>query len=190
MTASTHTARIPSTLRTTVQLFRPCSSSAGTESATRSQATMPAAKGATIYREITVPSTPARAPASASAWSSPIPDRKSIRPSLAQAAATSPRLPPSSPNPRPPKTSLRHDLVARTRTPQNITTVPPSRAPARPHGQRSRKSPSSTCLSQWLLPAKWSSASTPRADRLRCRRGNTRSRPCCRSQRKHPRGRR
>ena len=54
------------------------------------------------------------------------PDRKSIRPSLAQAAAASPRLPSSSQNPRPHKTSPPHDLVARTSTPQNITTeLPP-----------------------------------------------------------------
>ena len=166
MTAITHTAHIPDTLRTAGQLFRPCPSSANTESATHSQATMPAARVATIHREITDRSTPDRAPASASVGSFRIPDRKTIRPSLAQAAAASPRLPSSSPNPRPRKTSPRHDPVARTSTPQNITTDASPRVHPRPHGQRSRKSPSSTCLSQRLLPAKWSSASAPRDDRL------------------------
>ena len=67
MTAITHTAHIPNTLRIAGQPLRPCSSSAGTESATHSQATMPAARAATIYWEITDRSTPAQTPASAGA---------------------------------------------------------------------------------------------------------------------------
>ena len=177
MTAITYTARISNTLRIADQLLRPWSRFAGTESTTHRQATMPAARLATIYREITDRSAPAQAPASTSAGTFPIPDPKSIRPGLAPAAATSPKLPSSSPNPRPCNTSLRHDLVARTSTPQNITTEPPPGVLVRPHGQRSRKRPSSTCLPQRLLPANWSSASAPRADRLRCRRGNSRPRP-------------
>ena len=82
MTAISHTARMPNTLRIAGQLFRPCSSSAGPESATHSPAKRPTARVATMHREMTDHSAPARGTEFAGAWSFPIPTARESDPAL------------------------------------------------------------------------------------------------------------